>query len=84
MVRQAVRDVRTAPPPPPADPLADPALAAMRPVVDDLAASTHQLGELMLEVMVCMGLTVPDHHRGVSGKSALNRGKTLTSSADWS
>ncbi|MFB6991327.1 hypothetical protein ACFC0C_26615 [Streptomyces sp. NPDC056178] len=50
MVRQAVRDVRTAPPPPPADPPADPAVAALRRVVDDLAASTHAIGELMLEV----------------------------------
>ncbi|MEU7649226.1 hypothetical protein [Streptomyces huasconensis] len=50
MVRQAVRDVRTAPPPPPAAPLADPTVAAPRRVVDDLAASTHQIGELMLEV----------------------------------
>ncbi|WP_137951600.1 hypothetical protein [Streptomyces avermitilis] len=50
MVRQAVRDVRTAPPPPPADPPTDPALAALRAVVDDLAASTHVIGELMLEV----------------------------------
>lgn len=50
VVRQAVRDVRTAPPPPPADPPADPALAELRRVVDDLAAHTHQLGELMLEV----------------------------------
>ncbi|MFB7076405.1 hypothetical protein [Streptomyces sp. NPDC056308] len=50
MVRQAVRDVRTTPPPPPADPPADPAVAALRRVVDDLAASTHAIGELMLEV----------------------------------
>ncbi|MGC5359575.1 hypothetical protein ACPXCS_37190 [Streptomyces sp. DT190] len=50
VVRQAVRDVRTAPPPPPADPPADPAVAALRAVVDDLAASTHAIGELMLEV----------------------------------
>ncbi|MER5227293.1 hypothetical protein [Streptomyces flaveus] len=50
VVRQAVRDVRTAPPPPPADPSADPALAALRAVADDLAASTHAIGELMLEV----------------------------------
>ncbi|MFE5334228.1 hypothetical protein ACFRCG_48600, partial [Embleya sp. NPDC056575] len=50
VVRQAVRDVRTAPPPPPADPPADPTVAALRRVVDDLAASTHAIGELMLEV----------------------------------
>ncbi|MGW6744882.1 hypothetical protein ACWGDX_29800 [Streptomyces sp. NPDC055025] len=50
VVRQAVRDVRTAPPPPPADPPADPAVAALRRVVDDLAASSHAIGELMLEV----------------------------------
>jgi hypothetical protein len=50
VVRQAVRDVHTAPPPPPADPSADPALAALRAVVDDLVASTHAIGELMLEV----------------------------------
>ncbi|MET9804248.1 hypothetical protein [Streptomyces sp. NPDC006368] len=34
VVRQAVRDVRTAPPPPPADPPADPTVAALRAVVD--------------------------------------------------
>lgn len=50
VVRQVVRDVRTAPPPPPADPPADPTVAALRRVVDDLAASTHAIGELMLEV----------------------------------
>ncbi|WP_138894283.1 hypothetical protein [Streptomyces chryseus] len=50
VVRQAVRDVRTAPSLPPADAPADPALAELRRVIDDLAASTHQLGELMLEV----------------------------------
>jgi|UniRef100_A0AAU3HV28 hypothetical protein len=50
VVRQAVRDVRSASPPPPADPPADPALAALRAVVDDLAAGTHAIGELMLEV----------------------------------
>ncbi|MFJ3714335.1 hypothetical protein [Streptomyces sp. NPDC090057] len=38
MVRQAVRDARTAPPPPPTDPPADPVVAALRAVGDDLAA----------------------------------------------
>ncbi|MFJ8854924.1 hypothetical protein [Streptomyces sp. NPDC102437] len=32
------------------DPQADPTLAALRRVVDELAASTHAIGELMLEV----------------------------------
>ncbi|MEW2308910.1 hypothetical protein AB0918_09790 [Streptomyces sp. NPDC006864] len=50
VVRQAVLDVRAAPPPSPAGPPADPALTELRRVVDDLAATTHQLGELMLEV----------------------------------
>ncbi|MEN8655508.1 hypothetical protein ABCR94_34280 [Streptomyces sp. 21So2-11] len=50
VVRQAVRDVRTAPPPLTAAPPVDPALTELRRVVDDLAATTHQLGELMLEV----------------------------------
>lgn len=50
VVRQAVRDVRTAPPPAPAEPPADPAVTALRAVVDDLAASSHAIGELMLEV----------------------------------
>ncbi|MGW2602572.1 hypothetical protein [Streptomyces klenkii] len=50
VVRQAVRDIRTTPPPPPADPSADPTAAALRRVVDDLAASSHAIGELMLEV----------------------------------
>lgn len=50
VVRQAVRDIRTAPPPPPAEPSAEPAVAALRRVVDELAASTHRIGELMLEV----------------------------------
>ncbi|MEV7817558.1 hypothetical protein AB0P05_44070 [Streptomyces flaveolus] len=44
MVRQAVRDIRTAPPPRPADSPADPTVAALRRVVDDLAASTHVIG----------------------------------------
>ncbi|GAA1311765.1 hypothetical protein GCM10009647_035800 [Streptomyces sanglieri] len=50
VVRQAVRDIRTAPTPPPANPPADPTLAALHHVVNDLAASTHAIGELMLEV----------------------------------
>ncbi|MFJ3762479.1 hypothetical protein [Streptomyces sp. NPDC090080] len=50
VVRQAVRDIRTAPPVPPVKPPADPTVAALRRVVDDLAASTHAIGELMLEV----------------------------------
>ncbi|MFF3159789.1 hypothetical protein ACFVRE_41385, partial [Streptomyces sp. NPDC057910] len=50
VVRQAVRDVRTAPPPPPAAPPADPAVAALRAVAGGLAANAHRLGELMLEV----------------------------------
>lgn len=44
VVRQAVRDIRTAPPLP-ADPPADPAVAALRRVVDDLVASTTSSGE---------------------------------------
>ncbi|MFE4822869.1 hypothetical protein ACFRFU_41940 [Streptomyces sp. NPDC056704] len=50
VVRQAVRDVRTAPPPPPAEPPADPTVAAARAIVDDLVAVNHEIGELMLEV----------------------------------
>jgi hypothetical protein len=50
VVRQAVRDIRTAPPPRPAEPPTDPTVAALRRVVDDLAASSHAIGELMLEV----------------------------------
>ncbi|MFE9387612.1 hypothetical protein ACFYMO_30990 [Streptomyces sp. NPDC007025] len=49
VVRQAVRDVRTAPTPPPADPPADLTVAALRAVVD-LATSSHAIGALMLEV----------------------------------
>lgn len=50
VVRQAVHDVRTAPPPQPAEPPADPTVAALRRGVDDLAASSHAIGELMIEV----------------------------------
>ncbi|MCY0932042.1 hypothetical protein OTB20_38915 [Streptomyces sp. H27-H1] len=50
VVRQAVRDVRTAPPPLPEGPREDPALAGLHPVVDDIAASAHAMGELLLEV----------------------------------
>ncbi|MFI0742653.1 hypothetical protein ACH4PU_31920 [Streptomyces sp. NPDC021100] len=50
VIRQAVRDVRTAPPPAPVEAPANPALAALRRVVDDLVNSTHQVGELMLEI----------------------------------
>ncbi|GAA2768626.1 hypothetical protein GCM10010103_76690 [Streptomyces paradoxus] len=50
VVLQAVRDIRTAPPPPPADPSADPALATLRRGIDELAASTWAIGELMREV----------------------------------
>ncbi|MFI6937327.1 hypothetical protein [Streptomyces sp. NPDC050287] len=42
MVRQALRDIRTAPPLPPADPSADPAIAAARRLVDVLAANSWQ------------------------------------------
>ncbi|WP_199918995.1 MULTISPECIES: hypothetical protein [Streptomyces] len=50
VVRQAVRDVRTAPPPPPADPSADPLVAAGRQLTDDLSTGAYAIGELMLEV----------------------------------
>ncbi|MGQ7754789.1 hypothetical protein ACUN29_41290 (plasmid) [Streptomyces sp. WC2508] len=50
VVRQAVRDVRTAPPPAPVEPPADPTVAAARAIVDDLVAVNHEIGELMLEV----------------------------------
>ncbi|MEV6123113.1 hypothetical protein AB0M23_21805 [Streptomyces sp. NPDC052077] len=49
VVRQAVRDVRTAPPPP-AGPSADPLVVAGRQLTDDLFASAYEIGELMLEV----------------------------------
>jgi hypothetical protein len=50
VVRQAVRGIRTAPLPLPVDPPADPVVAALRREVDNLAARSHTLGELMLEV----------------------------------
>ncbi|MFC9624808.1 hypothetical protein ACFTXM_34195 [Streptomyces sp. NPDC056930] len=50
VLRQAVRDVRTAPPPPPADTSTDPLVAEGRQLTDDLLASAHAIGELMLEV----------------------------------
>ncbi|UQI49892.1 hypothetical protein M1P56_36200 (plasmid) [Streptomyces sp. HU2014] len=50
VVRQAVRDVRTAPSPPPADPSTDPLVAEGRQLTDELFASAHAIGELMLEV----------------------------------
>lgn len=51
VVRQAVRDIRTAPPPPlPVDPPADPTIAEMRALVDRLAVSAYSMGELLLEV----------------------------------
>lgn len=50
VVRQSVRDVRTAPPPSPADPSTDPLVAAGRQLTDYLSASAHAIGELMLEV----------------------------------
>ncbi|MFD8525630.1 hypothetical protein ACFV2D_37550 [Streptomyces capillispiralis] len=50
VVRQAVRDIRTAPPPLPAQPPADPTIAELRRAADDLYASAHAIGELMLEV----------------------------------
>lgn len=50
VVRQAVHDVRTAPPLPPAGPPTDPALAELRAAVDELAACTYAVGELMLDV----------------------------------
>ncbi|WP_407563127.1 hypothetical protein [Streptomyces sp. 184] len=61
VVRQAVHDVRTTPPAP-AEPPADPALAALagaaadsvltalRAAFDQMAAHAHQMGELLLEV----------------------------------
>ncbi|WP_434435411.1 hypothetical protein [Streptomyces noursei] len=50
VVRQAVRDVRTAPPPSPAEPSTDPVVAAGRQLTDNLFASEYAIGELMLEV----------------------------------
>ncbi|MFD6874674.1 MULTISPECIES: hypothetical protein [unclassified Streptomyces] len=51
MVRHAIRDVRTVPPPPaPVEPPADPTVAAAGAIVDDLVAVNHEIGKLMLEV----------------------------------
>jgi hypothetical protein len=50
VVRQAARDVCIAPPPPPADPSADPVVAAGRQLTDDLVSSAHAIGEMMLKV----------------------------------
>ncbi|AEY94154.1 hypothetical protein SHJG_p1023 (plasmid) [Streptomyces hygroscopicus subsp. jinggangensis 5008] len=51
MGHQAARAIRAAPPlQSPRDPPADPSLAAARRLVDDLAANTHAIGELLLEV----------------------------------
>ncbi|MFD3968540.1 hypothetical protein [Streptomyces bacillaris] len=50
MAARPTQEPTGSPPPQPAEPPADPALAELRRVVDDLAAHTHQLGELMLEV----------------------------------
>ncbi|MFJ8314241.1 MULTISPECIES: hypothetical protein [unclassified Streptomyces] len=62
IVHQAVHDVRNAPPPPAAlpttspavdpavDPVVEPFVAEGRRVVDELVASAHAIGELMLEV----------------------------------
>ncbi|MFE9413909.1 hypothetical protein ACFYN0_34765 [Streptomyces sp. NPDC006704] len=50
VVRQAVRDIRTAPPAPPAEPPTDPTVVAGRGMVDQLADNAYALGELMLEV----------------------------------
>ncbi|MDW8805487.1 hypothetical protein P1P68_12040 [Streptomyces scabiei] len=50
VVRQSVRDVRIAPPPPPATPSTDPLVAAGRQLTHDLSANAHAIGELMLEV----------------------------------
>ncbi|MEU2578856.1 hypothetical protein ACIP3B_36450 [Streptomyces anulatus] len=48
VVRQAVRDVRAALLPPPAGPPADPSLAELRHVVDDLAARRYALSGTIL------------------------------------
>ncbi|MFE5197959.1 hypothetical protein ACFQ93_30185 [Streptomyces sp. NPDC056601] len=50
MFRQAVRDVRNAPQPAPVASPKDPALAALHAAVNQLLASSHALGEPMLEV----------------------------------
>ncbi|WP_177235642.1 hypothetical protein [Streptomyces sp. MUSC 14] len=46
VVRQAVRDIRTAPPPSPAGPPTDPVVAAGRHLTDELFASAYAIGEL--------------------------------------
>ncbi|XXZ47382.1 hypothetical protein AAGT00_00020 (plasmid) [Streptomyces cavourensis] len=51
----------------PADPPAGPTVAALRRVVDDLAASTHAIGELMLDlsgVAASLHGAQLHHHRG--------------------
>ncbi|MCX4869724.1 hypothetical protein OIC43_45990 (plasmid) [Streptomyces sp. NBC_00825] len=50
VVRQAVHDIRTTPPPAPDEPPTNPTPAALRRAVDDLAAHTQTIGELLLEV----------------------------------
>ncbi|MFC8270332.1 hypothetical protein ACFUIZ_32125 [Streptomyces cinereoruber] len=50
VVRRAVRDVRIAPTLLAAEPPTDPTFAALRTAVDDLTATVHALGELMLDI----------------------------------
>ncbi|MGW4103083.1 hypothetical protein [Streptomyces sp. NPDC004976] len=73
MVRQAVRDVRTAPPPPPADPLADPTVAALCAVVDDLAASTHAIGEPLAHGLAARRYAMSGDRRALARHRPLNR-----------
>ncbi|MGW6396338.1 hypothetical protein ACWFR1_38890 [Streptomyces sp. NPDC055103] len=49
VVRQAVHDIRT-PPSPPAEPTADPTITAGRALGDELLATRHEIGKLMLTV----------------------------------